>query len=92
LIQIEVVVLLGPEHPRQRLAVHAPFIVVERVRRNPLVEFVRVGDSAVKYPFETVKGIIYPGSRQTQADGRAAATWHVEDILDPLPWSRPWRG
>ena len=81
LIQIEVVVLLGPEHPRQRLAVHAPFIFVQRVRRNPLVEFVRVGDPAVKYPLETAKGIVDPGGRQTQADGRAAAAGHVEDIV-----------
>ena len=81
LIQIEVVVLLGPEHPRQRLAVHPPFIFVQRVRRNPLVEFVRVGDPAVKYPLETAKGIVYPGGRQTQADGRAAAAGHVEDIV-----------
>ncbi len=81
LIQIEVVVLLAPEHPRQRLAVHPPFIFVQRLRRNPLVEFVRVGDPAFEYLLETAKGIVYPGGRQTQADGRAAAAGHVEDIV-----------
>jgi putative cardiolipin synthase len=38
--QIEVVVLLRPEHPRQRLTVHAPFIFVQRVRRTSRLEFV----------------------------------------------------
>ena len=81
LIEIEVVVLLAPQHAGQCLTVHPPFIVVQRMRRNPRVEFVCVGDPAVKYPLEPAKGIVYPGSRQTQANSRAATTGHVEDIM-----------
>ena len=81
LIQIEVVVLLAPEHARQRLAVHPAFIFVQRLRRNPIVEFVSVGDPAFEYLLETAEGIVYLGGRQTQADGLAAAAGHVEDIV-----------
>ena len=80
-IQIEVVVLLAPEHARQRLAVHPPFILVQRVRRNPIVELVGVGDPALEYLLETAKGLVDPGGRQTEADGLASAAGHVEDIV-----------
>ena len=80
-IQIEVVVLLAPEHARQRLAVHAPFVLVQRRRRNPVVEFVGVGDPALEDVLETAEGLVDPGRRQTEADGLASAGGHVEDVV-----------
>ena len=80
-LQIEVVVLLAPQHARQRLAVHPALIFVQRGRRDPLVEFVGVGDPAFEHLLEAAEGIVYPGGRQTEADGLAAAAGHVEDIV-----------
>ena len=80
-IHIEVVVLLAPQHARQRLAVHPAFIFVQRGRRNPIVELVSVGDPALECLLEPAKGLVYPGGRQTEADGLAAAAGHVEDIV-----------
>ena len=81
LLQVEVVVLLAPEHSRQRLAVHPALIFVQRVGRNPFVEFVGVGDAAFECLFETAEGIFYLGGRQTQPDRLAAAAGHLEDIV-----------
>ena len=80
-IQIEVVELLAPEHARQRLAVHAPLVLVQRRRRNPGVEFVRVGDSALDDVLEIAEGLVRPGGRQTETDGPASAGGHVEGVV-----------
>jgi hypothetical protein len=81
LFQVEVIELLAPEHSRQRLTMHPALIFVQRVGRNPLVEFVRVGDPAFEYPIEIAKGIFYLGGRQTQPNRLAAAGGHVEGIV-----------
>src|SRR3989441_9259534 len=80
-IYVEVVVLLAPQHSRQRLAVHPPFIFVQRGRRNPIVELVSVGDPTLEYLVEPAKGIVDPDGRQTEADGLASAGGHVEGIV-----------
>ena len=80
-LQVEVVVLLGPQQSRQRLAVHPALVFVQRVGRNPLVEFVGVGDPALERLLEPAKGISCLGGGQTQPDGLAAAARHVEDIV-----------
>ena len=41
-LQVEVVELLAPQHAGQRLAMHAPLVLAERRRRDPLVELVGV--------------------------------------------------
>ncbi len=81
LLQVEVVVLLAPQHSRQRLAVHPALIFAQRLRRDPLVEFVRVADPAFEYLLEIAEGIFYLGGRQPQADRLAAAAGHFEDIV-----------
>jgi len=53
--------------------VHPALIVVQRVGRNPVVEFVRVSDAACERLLETAESIFYLGCRQTETDGRAAA-------------------
>src|SRR3989454_8408777 len=80
-IYVEVVVLLAPQHSRQRLAVHPAFIFVQRGRRNPIVELVSVGDPTLEYLVEPAKGIVDRDGRQTEADGLASAGGHVEDIV-----------
>jgi hypothetical protein len=50
--EIELVVLLTPQHPRQCLPVHAMLILTQQSWSNPIVEFVRVrnpgGEDCVK--------------------------------------------
>src|SRR5688572_5484726 len=41
-VYVVVVVLLRPEHPREGLAVHAALVLVQRARRNALVELVGI--------------------------------------------------
>ena len=80
-LEVEVVVLLAPQHAGQRLAVDATLILGERPRRDPLVELVGVGDAAREDLLEIAEGIRGPVGRQAQADRRAAARRHVEGIV-----------
>ena len=80
-IHIEVVVLLAPQHARQRLAVHPALVLAQRLRRDPLVELVGVGDPALECLLEAAEGVVGPGGGQTEADGLAAAGGHVEHIV-----------
>src|SRR5678815_4492225 len=81
LLQVEVVELLTPQHSRQRLAMDSALIFVQRFRRNPLVEFVGVGDPAFEYLIERAKGIFYLSGRQTQANRLAASGRNIEWIV-----------
>ena len=81
LLQVEIVELLAPEQSSQRLPVHPAFVFVQRVGRNPIVEFVSVGDAAFERLFETAKSIFYLGGCQTQPDRLAAAGGHLEGIV-----------
>jgi hypothetical protein len=80
-LEIEVVVLLAPQHARQRLAMHPALILGQRSGRNPRVEFVGVGDAALEGAFEAAERIVQLCGRQTQPDRLAAAGGHVEDIV-----------
>ena len=57
-LQVEVVELLAPQHSRQRLAVHPALIFAQRLRRDPLVEFVRISDPALEYLLEALEGVV----------------------------------
>ena len=57
-LQIEVVVLLAPQHSRQRLAMHPALIFGQRLGRNPRVEFVGVGDAALEDLLEAAEGVL----------------------------------
>ena len=81
LLQVEIVELLAPEQSSQRLPVHPAFVFVQRVGRNPVVEFVGVGDAAFERLFETAKSIFYLGGRQTQPNRLAAAGGHLDGIV-----------
>ena len=45
-VEIEVVVLLGPQHSGQCLAVYATFVLAQRTRRDAVIKLVRLGDDA----------------------------------------------
>src|ERR1700746_1779805 len=49
LVQIEVVVLLAPEHASQGLAVYTPLIRAQRTRSDSLVELICIGEASSKY-------------------------------------------
>ena len=100
-LEVEVVELLAPQHARQRLAVHAPFIVVQRLRRNPIVEFVRVRDPALECLLEPAEGIAdleTPDAlrrlrRPQDADSRSCCRQRARrGHSGPQPWSRSSRG
>ena len=57
LVKIEVIVLLAPKHPGQRLPVNTAFVVTQRPRRDPFIEFVGFGQPSCKYLFEVRKGV-----------------------------------
>src|SRR6266699_6909276 len=80
-IDIEVVVLLAPQHAGQRLTVPPALVFVQRLRRNPIVEFVGVGDAALECLLEPAKRLVSLGGRESEADGLAASARHVEDVV-----------
>ena len=80
-LQVEVVILLAPQHSRQRLAVHPALVFAQRLRRDPPVEFVRVGHPAFEDLLEALEGIVHRGGYQTQANRLAAAARHVQSIV-----------
>src|SRR5262245_52644992 len=56
-LQVEVVVLLAPEHSRECLSVDASLIFVERFGRNTFIELVSVSNAAVQCLLETAEHI-----------------------------------
>ena len=47
-VEVEIVILFGPQHARQRLAVYAPLILGEVLRRDAIVELVSLGQTRGK--------------------------------------------
>ena len=80
LFQIEVVVLLAPQQSRQRLAMHPALIFGQRIGRDPLVEFISVGDATVEIRSKPAKGSFFLGG-QAQPNSLAAAAGYIEDIV-----------
>ena len=56
-VQIEVVVLLAPEHSGERLAMHAALVLTQCFWGDPLVEFVRVRQAGLEYLLKIAEGI-----------------------------------
>src|SRR6476469_8372796 len=81
LLQIEVVELLAPHHPAQRLAVYPPLVCAERLRRDPLVEFVGLFEAAIEHLVKIGEALAGGARRQPQAHSLAAARWHVERVV-----------
>ena len=90
-LQVEVVVLLAPQHSRQRLAVHPALIFGQRLGRNPLVEFVGVGDAALEDLLEAAEGVLDPRRPPDAAGPSGCRRRARRGYSGPRPWSRPWR-
>ncbi len=78
-VDVEVVVLLRPEHPGERLAVDPALVLAERAGRDPLVELVGVGEPL---PERLLEG---------RAEGRSAGRAVGEAELDELDTRPPAR-
>ncbi len=81
LFQIEIVKLLAPQHPRQRLAVHPALIFTERGRGDQIVEIVGVFNTLFKYRIEVFEGLLDWGSREPQADRLASPARHFKRVM-----------
>src|SRR6195256_4306694 len=79
-VEVEIVVLLAPQHSRQGLAVHATFILAQRRWGDPLVEFVGIGQASSKYLVERSEGVGWWFRAQAQPDYLAAAGWDFKTI------------
>ena len=90
-LQIEVVVLLAPQHSRQRLAMHPALIFGQRVGRDPLVEFVGIGDPALEYLLEIRRRGLLPW-RPSDAAGQSCCPRRARrGHSGPRPWSLSWQ-
>ena len=81
LIQIEIVVLLAPQHSRKRLMMYSTLVFAQRLWRDPCIELISVGDPAFECFFETTKRIGHVRPRQTQTEGLAVTSGHVEHVV-----------
>jgi len=66
-VHVEVVVLLRPEHPGERLPVHAAFVLAHRRRGDPIVELVGLGQPLLKDVVERPERIATGAGGQPQA-------------------------
>ena len=81
LVQIEVVILLAPEHPGQRLAVYAAFILGERTRGDPIIELVRIREAGDECLVKSVERVGRRFQTQAQPYDLAAACGYVQTIM-----------
>src|SRR5262252_1036866 len=79
--QVEIIILFGPEHAGESLAMHPMFIFAERFRGNPLVEFVGVRDAVFERGVETGERIFYAASAQAETDFLASTGGHFDPIM-----------
>ena len=56
-------------------------VLSQRGRRNPVVEFVSVGETFLENLLESVEGLVYPRGCQTETDGLAATGGQIEGIV-----------
>src|SRR5215469_9515225 len=56
-VQIEVVILFGPEHAGESLPVNAPLVLREVLRRDPVVKLIRFGLPLVKIRFKSIERV-----------------------------------
>ena len=80
-VEVEVVVLLRPEHPREGLSVHPALVLAERSGRDPLVELVGVEEPLPERLLERCPELLARGPPgQAELDERDAARRHLEDV------------
>jgi len=80
-IQIEIVILLGPEHSGERLPMYAALIFTERARGDLMVELIGLGHAREEYLIELVERIGKILSIEAQTYGVGSTGGHFEDIV-----------
>src|SRR6266480_5272303 len=80
-VQIEVVVLLAPQHTGQGLAMYAAFILAQRLRSNSVVEFVGIGKASSEYLVKRAEWISWWFRTQSKPDDLAAAGGDIQAIV-----------
>ena len=80
-LQVEEVELLGPEHARQRLAVNPALILAQRLRGDPVVELVGLGDAPRQSRRESAKCVVGRVTSQAKTDGLAPAAGHLQHVV-----------
>ena len=80
-VEIEIVVLLAPQHSGQRLAVHATFVLAQRTRGDPIVEFVRISETGGEYLVKCAEWIGRRFRTQPQPHDLAATRGYFQTIM-----------
>ena len=80
-VEIEVVVLLAPQHSGQRLAVHATFVLAQRARGDPVIKLVRVSEARGKDLVKRVECVGCWLCTQSQPYDLAATRRHLQAIV-----------
>jgi hypothetical protein len=81
-VEVEVVVLLRPQHPREGLAVDAALVFAQRAGRDPFVELVGVGHALPQRLLES-RAELPPRGRpagEAKLDDLAPARRHLQDV------------
>ena len=80
-VQVEVVVLLRPQHPRERLAVDPALVLAQRAGRDPVVELVGVLEPLPERLLERRSELAARRALgQAELDDLGAAGRHLEDV------------
>ena len=85
LVHVEAEVLLGPQHPRQRLAHHEGLILTQPLRGDAVKKFVRLAPAGFYRLRGVLKGIADRGRglvAEPHADGGRLPRVQAELILD----------
>src|SRR5271155_5605716 len=86
-IEIEIVILLGPQHSGERLPVNAALVFAQAGWSDALVKLVRIGETGVEGLIEGVesaKNVGGVGGRlraQPQAYNFASTGWNVQHVM-----------
>src|SRR5437660_1427592 len=80
-VQVEVVVLLAPQHTGQGLAVYATFILAQRARSNSVIEFVGIGKASSEYVIKRTEWISWWFRTQSKPDDLAAPGGDFQAIV-----------
>ena len=80
-LQVEEVVLLGPEHAGQGLAVETALVFVERLRRDVVVELVGVGNAARQSRGKARKRVVCCVTPQAKTYGLAPSSGHLQHVV-----------
>ena len=80
-VEIEVVVLLAPQHSSECLPVNAALVFIQRGWSDPVIELIRVLQANGKCRVKGCEGIGWSNRTQTQTYDLAAGGRHLQDVV-----------